>query len=230
MSHTENNKKPKRGSLRKKIILIPTPHTSLDIFRKCGIFNLGVMAVRRYKKWSKEEVIKTIKDFYRRGIPLNFGYIAKKAYTLAYAARKYIGTWQEAVEAAGIPYEKVRKKNIWKKENIRQEIKRLAQQKKPLNISYAEKHYGGLVGAAASHFGSWKNAIIAAGLDYSKIKKQREWSREEVIKEIKILHKKGVNLTTTRAVRKIFRPLHAAAIRYFRSWEKAVRASGIIRE
>ncbi len=183
--------------------------------------------MRKYKKWSREEVIKTIREFRRQGLPLNLGYVARRNYSLAYAARKYIGSWEEAIRMAGLDYEEIKRKNIWQPEAIKKKIRELAREKKPLNVSYAEHHYGGLVGAAVNFFGSWRKAIESAGFNYDKIKKQRNWSEEKVIKEIRKLHRQGVNLKTTREVRRIFRTLHAAAIRYFRSWRAAVAASGI---
>ncbi len=113
-----------------------------------------LIRMRRCKKWSREEVIRTIKEFHRKEIPLNFGYVTKDV-------------------------------------------------------------------IAVANFGSGKNAINAAGLDYSKIEKQTE-----VVKEIKRLYEKGVDVST-REARKIFQTLYAASIRSFNSWKEAVAASGI---
>jgi hypothetical protein len=98
-----------------------------------------------------------------------------------------------------------------------------------LNVSAAEKSHGGLVGAASVYFGSWRLAIKAAGFDYAKIKRQKEWSKAEIASEIKRMKATGLELGTTIPVRKRYRTLHAAAVRYFGSWAAAMKAAKLER-
>lgn len=184
---------------------------------------------RSYKRWSKEEVLRVIGDLSRGGKQLNSGHVARNYPALAYAGRKYYGSWESATKAAGLDYELIRRKSFWNRRKIVAQIRELKTAGEPLNVSAAEKTHGGLVGAAAVYFGSWRKAIKAAGLDYAKIKRQKEWSKAEIVSEIKRMRAQGLELGTTIPVRKRYRILHAAAVRYFGSWAAAMKAAKLER-
>ncbi len=182
---------------------------------------------RPYRKWSKEEVVRTIKAMHRRGEPLNAGFVARHYPSLIYAGRKYAGGWDAAVSAAGLDYEQYRRKYVWNRDKVIARIKELYAAGEPLNVSRVERNHGGLAGAATEHIGSWARAIKAAGLDYSKIRCQRQWSRAAILDEIRRMHKEGMSLQTTAEVRRRYRTLHAASVRYFGSWAAAVQRAGL---
>jgi len=184
---------------------------------------------RAYKRWSKDEVLKVILELHDKGVPLNSGNIARRYPALAYAGRKYVGSWEAAVKTAGFDYEKIRRKSFWNQKKIVDRIRELNSAGEPLYVSAAERKHGGLVGAAAVYFGSWRAAVKAAGLDYSQIKRQREWNRARVAGEIRRMHREGMPLYSTIPVRERYRVLHAAAVRYFHSWQAAVKAAGLAR-
>ncbi len=184
---------------------------------------------RSYKRWSKEEVLREIGGLSRGGKQLNSGHIARNYPALAYAGRKYYRTWESAVKAAGLDYESIRRKCFWNRPKIVAQIRELKAAGEPLHVSAAEKTHGGLVGAAAVYFGSWRQAIKAAGFDYAKIKRQKEWSKAEIVSEIKRMRAEALDLSTTIPVRKRYRTLHAAAVRYFGSWHAAMKAAKLER-
>ncbi|MFO7676151.1 MAG: hypothetical protein R6X12_07555 [bacterium] len=180
---------------------------------------------RSYRHWSRDEVVREIRRLAEKGTALNSGHVARSFPALAYAARKYLGSWERAIAAAGLDYEQIRRKSIWSRRRIIERIRELAREGKPLYVSHAERNYRGLVGAATMHFGSWRRAIQAAGFEYVKIKRQREWSKMAIVREVRRLKREGLDLSTTMAVRRKFRTLHAAAVRYFGSWAGALRAA-----
>jgi len=182
---------------------------------------------RSYKRWSRDEVIRVIRQLSERGEPLNLGRVSRTWPALAYAGRRYVGSWEKAIEAAGLDYSTVRRKNFWTRAAVLTQIRVLHAAGEPLNVSHAEVRHGGLVRAASAYLGSWRAAIEAAGFDYLKIKRQREWSKAAVVTEIRRMRRAGMRLATTREVRQRFRVLHAAAIRYFGSWAAAVKAAGL---
>lgn len=184
---------------------------------------------RSYKRWSREEALRAILELHDKGVPLNSGNIARHYPALAYAGRKYVGSWEAAVKAAGFDYEQIRRKSFWNRKRIVECIKQLQVAGEPLYVSAVERTHGGLVGAAATYFGSWRQAIKAAGLDYSQIKRQREWSKARVTQEIRRVRREGLLLHSTIPVRQKYRVLHAAAVRYFGSWKAAVKAAGLVR-
>jgi superfamily I DNA/RNA helicase len=180
---------------------------------------------RPYKRWSKEEVLRIIKELGAKGEQLNSGHIARTQPALAYAGRKYLGSWEDAIKAAGLDYTKIRRKSFWSKKKIAERILELKKAGEPLHVSAAEVKYGGLVGAATVYYGSWRAAIKGAGLDYTKIKRQKEWSKNEIVSEIKRMKREGLPLSTTIPVREKYRTLHAASVRYFGSWAAAMKAA-----
>lgn len=131
-----------------------------------------------------------------------------------------------AVEAAGLDYGRFRRRESWNKDKVLARINELQMRNAALNAGAVERGSARLFAAACTHFGSWSKAIEAAGLDYSSIRRQRRWSRALVIEEIRRIGLAGLRLGTTVAVRSEFRALHAAAVRFFGSWAKAVRAAG----
>ncbi len=148
---------------------------------------------RPYKHWSRDEVVREIRRLKKEGAALNSGHVARSYPALAYAARKYLGGWEEAIGAAGLDYSRIRRKRFWSRERIVERIKELHAAGEPVYVSYAEHHYQGLVGAATMHFGSWGEAIRAAGFDYSRIKRQKEWSKREIVREIKRMKREGLD-------------------------------------
>jgi hypothetical protein len=184
---------------------------------------------RLYRHWSRDAVVREIRSMSAQGAQLNSGHIARTFPALAYAARKYLGSWEAAIEAAGLDYGAVRRKSFWNRRRVVERIKELHRAGQPLHVSLAEREYRGLVGAATTYFGSWNKAIKAAGFDYSKIKRQKDWSKREIVREIRRMKREGVDLSTTIAIRKKYRILHAAAVRYFGSWAEAMRTAGLER-
>ncbi|OYD14481.1 hypothetical protein CH330_08600 [candidate division WOR-3 bacterium JGI_Cruoil_03_51_56] len=184
---------------------------------------------RSYRHWSRDEVIREIRRLNEQKMQLNSGFIARTYPALAYAARKYLGGWEAAIQAAGLDYSEIRRKRFWNRKKITERIRELHQSGKPLHVSVAERLYGGLVGAATMYFGSWRKAVKAAGLDYSKVKRQKDWSKKVIVREIRRLHAQRMRLDTTIPVRQHYRNLHAAAVRYFGSWAEALREARLER-
>jgi hypothetical protein len=75
-------------------------------------------------------------------------------------------------------------------------------------------------------FGSWARALEAAGVDADTARRYQDWDPTVVVAELKQIHADREPLKSS-AVRKSDPPLHAAAVRYFGSFGKAVRAAGI---
>ena len=98
--------------------------------------------------------------------------------------------------------------------------------KERLNSHYYATNYPDVHAAAERLFGSWKAAIEAAGLDYSKICRYQKWSRDKVIRKIKEAHKQGKPINSV-AMQENNKPLYMAAVKRFGNWENAVKAAGI---
>jgi hypothetical protein len=179
------------------------------------------------KEWNKKEVVRIIKALAAKGEKLNSDSVARSHSGLAYAGRRYWGSWDRALKAAGLDCDKIRRKTHWSRARIVGQIRDIKKAGGPLSYTAAEADYHELVPAATTLFGSWRKAIEAAGLDYTKIKRHKQWSKSEVAREIKRMNKAGLDLSTTIPVRAKCRSLHASALRYFGSWAAAMKAAGL---
>jgi hypothetical protein len=79
----------------------------------------------------------------------------------------------------------------------------------------------GIENAARRHFGQWRRAIEAAGLEPTR----RIWSRELIIAEILKRRAEGKSLSSGNRHNI---NLNAAAGRHFGSWTAALQAAGVL--
>lgn len=117
----------------------------------------------------------------------------------------------------------------WTRRTIIEEIRRLHKLKSELNYATAEARHLNLVRAAAWHFGTWRQAVEAAGLDYDSLLKYQRWTRPRIIARIQQLHQEGADLSWRAVSLEIDPPLAAAALRPngFPSWRDAITAAGL---
>ncbi len=199
---------------------------------KCGINPEAY--VKHKERWSKEKIKEKILELYENGEPLNANYILKKSMSLYKAGRIYFGSWKNAIESAGFDYSKISKeKPRIKEEEIIKEIKKLAKSNHSLNMVSVKKSSDAnirrLYNRACQKFGSWKNAIQKAGIDYEKIRKVRKpYTNEELIEIIKNLAAKGVSLKASDIGRdRENRKYYIAAQRRFHNWKEFLKKAGI---
>lgn len=181
------------------------------------------------RKWSKQAIGAEIMRMYEAEEELNYAYIAEKQVALLRAATRYFGSWRAAVEFAGLNYEEVRKYKLWTKERIVERIRELNSKGEDLSWRHVSTVVDPQLAAASTkrkHFGSWKGAVQAAGLDYGAIRRYREWDDEAVISRLRELHEKGIDLNA-KSIEDYDITLITAARRRFESWHKALEAAGL---
>ena len=117
----------------------------------------------------------------------------------------------------------------WSRENIGLEIRRLRDLRENLNYAAVAQEQVALLRAATRYFGSWRDAIESAGLDYEEIRCYKVWNRERIIERIQELHKKGEDLSWRRVSLEGDPQLAAAATKrkHFGSWGLAIAAAGL---
>ncbi len=127
------------------------------------------------RKWSKEKIVQTIKEFRKKNIDLSAGNVSKKYVPLFMAAcsDRYFYSWANAIAAAGIDYDRIleagrkrrnEKLKQWSKEKLFKEIRRTGLG--DLLTTYRDRLT--LYSAARREFGSWKLALEAAGYRLKK--------------------------------------------------------------
>ena len=168
------------------------------------------------RTWSAERVLEEIRTRQRNGLSLKN--VGNHDGALVHAAHKYFGSWREALTAASQeqPQQPVLRK-AWNKQRVLDEI--LAQH--DAGIPMTRRHNQSLAGPARYYFGSWNAAVLAAGL---KPTRRPPWTRQCVINAIRERQQQGLPLTN---VCKHHPTLSTAALRFFYSWDDAMKAAGL---
>lgn len=173
--------------------------------------------------WTRERIIRHILEREADGRPLTTGGKGVD-HQLYSAARRIFGSWRNAILAAGIAPERVLTWERWSPAKILAKIRSISRRRRPLTTDQVERHYHNLVSAARRHFGSWSKAVLAAGVNPTKLQRVVPWNRERVMEAI-----------LTRALRseplvaRLVEPrsLVEAGHRFFGGWQAAVAAAGL---
>jgi len=186
--------------------------------------------VRRVPKWTPERIIEEIKAASAKKVDLSWSSVTRGGtYTaLAYAAirQTQFGSWDEALRAAGIDPDTVRRYEAWSKKKIVAQIKARNRAKQPLNSKMMQDESPRLFNAALNYFGSWGLALRAARISPDKVYLRRRWSKEAIIKDVTALYKAGEPMGAT-FMRRNHSALYSAACKYFGAWTAARLACGI---
>src|SRR5579871_646392 len=149
------------------------------------------------RKWNKETIGNEIRRMFESGENLNYANVAQEQVALLRAATRYFGSWRLAIEFAGLNYEDIRRYKTWSRDRILERIRELNEKGEDLSWRHVSTKVDPQLAAAATkrkHFGSWRNAVSAAGLDYGLIRRYREWDEEKIKSSLRELHEKGVDL------------------------------------
>ena len=117
----------------------------------------------------------------------------------------------------------------WTRKTIIAEIKRLYETGEQLYYSKAEQNHLNLVRAAGWHYGTWRRAVEAAGIDYESLSRYQRWSKQKIVERIRELQAEGQSLHWRAISTHVDPPLAAAALRAngFNSWREAIAAAGL---
>jgi hypothetical protein len=118
---------------------------------------------------------------------------------------------------------------VWTKDAVAAVIQAEAAAGHELSYSRVEKRVPSLLRAAQRAFGSWADAVEAAGFDYSAIRRYRKWNKEKVVKRILELSESSEDLSWRNVSTKLDPPLAAAALHAgrFACWNEALVAAGL---
>lgn len=183
-------------------------------------------------RWTQATILAELRQRSRKGATLSHRALREKNRPLANAAAYHFGSYAAALEAAGIPAASVRKRPLWTKDRIIKAIKAARKAKRDLCWSCVVKRGGPLSRAAfaairPTMFGSWARALQVAGVDADDYRRYRAWDRESVAFDLKQRYAddEGVNCG---AVQSEDPGLYAAAIRYFGSFDRALKAARLM--
>jgi hypothetical protein len=155
--------------------------------------------------------------------------MTKENLPLLRAATRYLGSWQAAIEYAGLNYDDIRRYRAWTNERIMERIRELYAEGADLSWRHVSLTLDPSLAAAAtkkSHFGSWRAALEASGIDYDQIRRYNDWNDDEVLRRVRDLYAQGQALNA-KTMEKDNVTLITAARRRFPSWDRALSAAGL---
>jgi hypothetical protein len=147
---------------------------------------LDYEAIRQYKTWSRQRIIDRIRQLNAEGVDLSWRNLSEHVDPqLAAAATKksHFGSWREAIAAAGLDYDEIRRYKTWSEDRILSSVRERASHGQPLNAKNVQHQDITLITAARRQYDSWHLALNAAGLDYRNIVQRAPFKRKKLVRE-----------------------------------------------
>ena len=174
-------------------------------------------------QWSRDRIIRYLLEREAKRLPMTVG--GEGVDKLVYeASRRIFGSWRNAIRAAGIAPKRILTWERWSPARILVMIRHLSRRDRPLTTDQLEQRYGNLVSAARRHFGSWTKAVLAAGVEPTRLQRVITWNPERVIEAILTRALRNETLVA-RLVEP--RSLVDAGQRFFGGWPAAVTSAGL---
>ena len=176
----------------------------------------------------RRDVIREIVARDRQEKELTEEIVSEDAKQLYQAGCEHFGTWDTALRYAGISARSMAGKGKLTAETVKSKLVRLCTSKYNLEETSNLHRDRRLHDAAVDYFGSWREALRAAGINPNNIRKG--WKKGKpgkrlVLEGIRRRHKLGLSLRWRDACREN-NSLAMAAKNRFGSWIAAVRAAG----
>jgi len=125
--------------------------------------------VRRRRRWTDGAILERIRQLVERGSDLSWTAVVhspERALAATAVRSCHFGSWQAALREAGVgDPSSVRRITRWDTEAIVATIRRRRVESLPLNAKAVERELPALFAAARRRFGSWNEALRAAGID-----------------------------------------------------------------
>lgn len=180
----------------------------------------------RLRKWTPEGLIAALKTY---GPDARYDDVERKDPGLASTLWRTFGGWGKARLAAGYPPTLPSRPRRWTEQVLLETIRERGRSQPRLRTRVF-LDLGGFAKAAAAMFGSWPNAVRAAGFTYVEGPAwgPRKWTREAILKAIQDKAAAGPSLWT-HDVRNEGGALYDVARRDFGGWDTALQAAGVER-
>jgi hypothetical protein len=189
------------------------------------------MSAETTTRWSDAKIIERIRELESSGHDLSYNQVAEEHPDLLSAANYHFGSWREAVEAADIDYAaSVRRVPKWTKGKIIRTLQEAYRDGVDLSWTNVttDSELSGMAYAAIrdSRFGSWDDALRAAEIDPSQVRRYESWNRKKILRRIRQRAEAGLPLNSKR-MQKDACKLFNAALKRYEGWDRALEAAGI---
>lgn len=181
--------------------------------------------------WNEAQILQSLKKLHRSGANLSYNAMTRKHQSLLSAAAYHFGSYRRAIERAGIDYAGILQRPRWTRARIVGVIKNARRKNRKLHWWAVTRRRDELAKAAFASlqdrlFGSWDRALHAAGLDTDEVNRYRKWDHGTIVAELKSCFADEESISSG-AMQKSDPGLHAAALRYFKSYDRALLAAGV---
>jgi hypothetical protein len=179
---------------------------------------------------SREDVIHRIVEREMRKCPLTEEAVLKEATELHQAACHEFGTWDTALQYAGVNLRRLRAEQGYTRERVIQEMRHLCRNGYNLGAMHNMRRDRRLFEAARRLFGGWKEALCCAGIELRRVNKRskpRRLDREKILADLLQRHKAEHSMRWTHVCMED-RALATAAKNAFNGWRRALVAAGLL--
>ena len=179
-------------------------------------------------RWTPETILGEILRRYETQQDLSYSGLSRENLPLLRAATRHFGSYPIAIAAAGLDYDAMRRYRRWTSARIIARLQELSGAGADLSWRHVSTRLDPTLAAAAvkrHHFGSWRAALEAAGLDYDAIRRYQDWDEQEVVRRIQARHGRGEHLHA-KALEREDTALITAARRRFPTWHASLEAAG----
>ncbi len=183
-------------------------------------------------RWPATRVVAAIRALSRRRRPPRAHELKKQYGSLVRAARRVFGSWSKAIAIAGVDPLKLRASPPWTKDRIIEAILMRALRNESLRSHSVRPK--SLSSAGIRVFGSWGQALAAAGLDPKRYvpgcwatKNSGPYPTNESVLQAVQTRLQERRLINALAVYREDRPLYRTAQRLFGNWRNTLAAAGL---
>jgi hypothetical protein len=124
---------------------------------------LPASRARAKSEWTPARIRRVIRSLARRKRPVATRELAQRYGHLVQAARRHYGSWSKAVMLAGVDPQQLRRTPPWTKERVIEGILLRTIRNESLERRVVEPR--AMVDAGTRLFGSWRAALVAAGVN-----------------------------------------------------------------
>ena len=154
----------------------------------------------KHRTWTPESVLAALAARRDAGALLNYQAVVREDEALTGAARRLFGSWDAALVAVGLNPQKIKhpsplEREKWDQARVLSAIQQRRDIGQSLSAHDVQVEHTKLYGAAVHYFGSWKAAVEVLGEDYDEIRKNREWSKEQIVDLLRSAYKAGADLS-----------------------------------
>jgi hypothetical protein len=181
----------------------------------------------RKPRWTRPLIIKMIKQAKRDAKDLHWSAVSRRRDELGRAAfaaiqDRMFGSWDRALHAAGLDPYQIARYRKWDASSIVAELKERYSDEEALNSGALQREDPGAHAAAVRHFGTYDNALKAAGFRPERLRQRRRWTRDAVIRELGQFSRRNGGLRDAD-LRADNPALYGAALRHFKNLNNARR-------